>query len=598
MMPLLLYLHLLFQTSFSLASGLRSDSLKQWYSLLHVPNGASSESQVQDPNFFLYRLKPWSPEAELEATKNAILDDKTEFSENEHPVCRFPARVMYLIKNKYVQSEQVAKPSCPLLDIYKKTTRAKKVSYVFSSYFLGSPGSAFGHTFFRIHKEDHSLGNTSELLDRGIGYAATVGNVNGFTYVIKGIFGGFKGEFTNLPYYYKVREYNDFEARDIWDYELNLSDEEIEFLILHLWELGNTYFRYYFFTQNCAYHLLTSLEAAAPRLSLIEKSKPWMIPADSVKIIVNSPQLVTKIHYRPSLESRANYQYSLLNENQRRFFHSYLNLNQTLSPDNKESLTEEEQVQAIDALLDYFDSLNPSGDPNAHFKFKERRSQALKLRASLKSPKLVTSYPPPPEKEPHNSHGSTRLTVGLTRLNSDTYGDFGFRFAIHDLLDQAKGYPPFSELELGRFNLRFSSSKEIGLSQFRILGVQNFQPVTDLEKSLSWSLVFDINDPLLIQSYQPLTEGFIGYSSVWISHLLYLQIGGVSNFKEVNPQMRTGILLNSSFFFLRYHLELVSQPQGINRINFESRIQLLEYLDLGLNVNKQNEFSLRFLYFF
>ena len=70
---------------------------------------------------------------------------------------------------------------------------------------------------------------------------------NPIVYSILGTMGGFKGSLVSLPYYYKIREYNDHESRDLWSYELNLSYEEIEVIIDHLWELGQTVFDYYYF---------------------------------------------------------------------------------------------------------------------------------------------------------------------------------------------------------------------------------------------------------------------------------------------------------------------------------------------------------------
>ena len=50
---------------------------------------------------------------------------------------------------------------------------------------------------------------------------------NGALYAVLGLVGGFTGSWSNLPYYYKVREYNNFEARDLWSYDLNLRPDEV-----------------------------------------------------------------------------------------------------------------------------------------------------------------------------------------------------------------------------------------------------------------------------------------------------------------------------------------------------------------------------------
>jgi hypothetical protein len=41
--------------------------------------------------------------------------------------------------------------------------------------------------------------------------------------------GQYPGEYSIMPYYRKVKEYGDFESRDLWEYELNLTPEETRF---------------------------------------------------------------------------------------------------------------------------------------------------------------------------------------------------------------------------------------------------------------------------------------------------------------------------------------------------------------------------------
>lgn len=45
-----------------------------------------------------------------------------------------------------------------------------------------------------------------------------------------------------MPYYRKVKEYGDFESRDLWEYELNLTPEETRFLVSHIWEMQHVSF--------------------------------------------------------------------------------------------------------------------------------------------------------------------------------------------------------------------------------------------------------------------------------------------------------------------------------------------------------------------
>ncbi len=86
---------------------------------------------------------------------------------------------------------------------------------------------------------------------------------------MKGLLGLFRGDFRKVPFHFKVREYNDFESRDLWEYELAFSPAELELFAAHLWELGSTYFAYYYLSENCWYHVLASIEVVRPELDLL-----------------------------------------------------------------------------------------------------------------------------------------------------------------------------------------------------------------------------------------------------------------------------------------------------------------------------------------
>ncbi|MCB9710367.1 MAG: DUF4105 domain-containing protein [Nitrospiraceae bacterium] len=109
-------------------------------------------------------------------------------------------------------------------------------------------------------------------------YAADVPPDAGIEFAYKGIMGGYKGFFSTIPYYMKVKEYRDIENRDIWEYRLNFSSEQNHRLLMHAWELGNAYFDYYFFRENCAYHILSLLEIANPHLHLTDQFPIATIP--------------------------------------------------------------------------------------------------------------------------------------------------------------------------------------------------------------------------------------------------------------------------------------------------------------------------------
>ena len=214
--------------------------------------------------------------------------------------------------------EHLPTPSCPKLERFIESVDAESVSVIFSSYYLSSAASAFGHTLLRINKR--SVGKERrELLDTGINYSAQADTSNAVLYAFKGLFGFFKGEFQRMPYYYKVREYNDFESRDLWEYRLNLPSRSVETLVLHIWELGSTFFDYYYLSENCSYHLLGAIEVAQPSLELLNRLNWPIIPADTVKVLTEVDGLVEYVKFRPSLRGQFRKRWDGLSPAQRDF---------------------------------------------------------------------------------------------------------------------------------------------------------------------------------------------------------------------------------------------------------------------------------------
>src|SRR5882672_7305951 len=75
-------------------------------------------------------------------------------------------------------------------------------------------------------------------------------------------------------------------------------------LAAHIWELGSTFFRYYYLTANCSYQILGLLEVARPSLSLLGSLHTPVLPADTVKAVADVPGLVKSVRFRPSLRTQ------------------------------------------------------------------------------------------------------------------------------------------------------------------------------------------------------------------------------------------------------------------------------------------------------
>jgi hypothetical protein len=165
---------------------------------------------------------------------------------------------------------------------------------VFTSAYLNNPASLFGHTLLRLDRRGEPA--STQLLAYAVSYAADDSGSTGLMYGIKGIAGGFTGYFELQSYDRLVRTYSDIENRDIWEYRLNLTPGQMARLVAHLWELREVRFDYYFFSENCAWQLLTLLEVADPSRVLSDRFALWVAPPDVLRLINAKPGWWAALH--------------------------------------------------------------------------------------------------------------------------------------------------------------------------------------------------------------------------------------------------------------------------------------------------------------
>jgi VIT1/CCC1 family predicted Fe2+/Mn2+ transporter len=246
----------------------------EWKRLVHYRTGSwgGLVSDIDDPRFFLSPRGKEAPDEELEATLRAFFAPIREGREDEHALCRFPARRRWLDERLHFEGP-MRSPRCPALSRFRAAVDPDSVALVYASNYLGNPGSALGHTFLRIRKR-RLPGQTAsrERLDFGVEYVAATDTSNPFLYAFKGLSGMFPGRVEFRSFEYKMREYGTLQDRDLWEYGLALTPGERDLLVLHLWEVSNARTDYYYLSQNCAYHILAVLEAAAPRIDVVSVS--------------------------------------------------------------------------------------------------------------------------------------------------------------------------------------------------------------------------------------------------------------------------------------------------------------------------------------
>jgi hypothetical protein len=467
-----------------------------WLRLVHYRRGVFGgwSSQADGPLFFLAENGKDDPSAELDATLRGFFgpEPAKKGKDYEHPYCRFPARLAWLNAQLEFDFARVPRRTCPRFLEFSHQLRARSITLVFSSYYLNSPASAFGHTFFRINKDDRRSEETDlELLDYGIDFSATVDTNNALAYAFKGLTGMFPGVFRRVPFYLKVREYNDHDSRDLWEYELNLTPPEVSMVVAHLWELGATYFDYYYLSENCSYHMLDALEVANPSMHLLDRLGWPVLPADTVKAVVAQPGLVKSIHYRPSLHTQVESRLgSLTSKEQSVVLRLMSNPDARLPPGSDAK----EQVKLFDAALDLAD-LHNAGDLTKPVEQHDPAAERLQLRllerrAAIPRPSEPLVVPPPSDKMPHVGHGSRRIGFGPGYSSDRGYYDtVSFRLALHDLADPTHGYPETAAIEFMPTTLRYYVEKQRpSVEDFSLIRVTSLTPMNRFDHSWSWTV--------------------------------------------------------------------------------------------------------------
>lgn len=461
----------------------------KWHRLLHYKKTmfGSYISEADGKKFFLHREGKTEPLLELE--KAIELFSKNDALNDEHPICRFPLRYKWLNQQLGMPWKADLMQCKNYVEFFSKLA-AKRASVIFSSYYLGNPNSAFGHTLLRLSRYDNPL--ETEMLDYGINYSAVANESNPFLYAIKGLIGGFEGKFAAVPYYYKIREYTNVEFRDLWSYDLKVTMPQVLEMVDHVWELGDTYFDYFYFHENCSYHLLSIIEAAVPTADLTSQYHLYTIPADTIRLL-KKEGLIEEGQRRESTFSKLTRLSGHLTQD------SLTTSKEIASrPDETNKLIagldNKKAADLLDVSIEAFDYYNFDKILKDDPKVKEQKNFILSARA--KNP-IITHDEIDPEvtrkDSPAFSHSPTRLT--LSEGYTDQVGKFTkfeFRAALHDVLDPPPGSLKTSQIEMGKLSFRlqdeYYESPKFIFNELTIFNIKNYPEQNFWASPTSWEV--------------------------------------------------------------------------------------------------------------
>jgi hypothetical protein len=488
------------------ARELRLAQRPAWRALLHVvPGGLGLRraSEVPDGRFFLAERGRTDPAAELEATLRALLAPDAEGDAAAH--CRFPARARWLARELGVPRERLAGPACPALDAWRARLEPRGITLIFPEAFMNNPASMFGHTLLRLDVADPS--EPRNLLAYAIDFTARSGGDAGPLFLAKGTLGLYPGYFALNPYYKKLELYADWQNRDIWEYPLDLSPEEVELVLLHLWELDDVAIPYYFFRQNCSYQLIRLLAVARPELELRHGFPVGAIPVDTVRDVLAEVGLAGEVRYRPSPATTLATALRALAPAARRMA---LELARgELDPEDERvaRLAPEARAAVLGAAyeaLRYAFAQDEVGE-----EVSRDRSYRL-LRARSRAGRGGAPEAPRPGVRPDEGHGTALVALGGGVEDHEGYVELRVRPAFHGLLDPDAGFPGDSTISVLDTRLRyFPDSGRVRLEELVLVELQSKTPRDDFFRPLSWGLETGLRTRLFPEDDGDLDRGLV-----------------------------------------------------------------------------------------
>lgn len=462
-----LILTLLFSTfSFASSSHTFAEQTKlyenpYWSKLLHYRNGLS---EIDSSNFFISKEGKTDLKKELFETIDSLESGKNDV------LCRFPLRVEWLKNNIPNLEEKIVKYKCAELDEFLTLIDAKYVTMVFPTAHINSPASMYGHTFLRV-----SSNHDTPLISNAINFAAKTNDTNGLIFAYKGLFGEYEGRYSILPYYEKIKEYNNLEQRDIWEYDLDLTQEEINRLVLHTFELKDSYSDYFFFKENCSYNILWLLEIARNDLDLVSKFTFKTVPLDTIKIL-KPYNLIKESNFRYSSMKKMKHILEEKIEN-KEHIESFVNDDTPLV----DGLSEEDKISYLDFKISYLQYQRT----NNEFDKKEYLGKYLELLKQRSFYKKASDYEIKSPINPLDSHDSARVSFFYS---SDESYELGLKPVYNDIYDISDGYLQGAYIDFFDVNIKKEESENIKLDRFTLLKIKSLAPRDIFFKPYSWGI--------------------------------------------------------------------------------------------------------------
>lgn len=528
-----------------------------WHSLLHLNK---DENPSIDSGKFLLSHKKFSPRNELQATLLSFFDDKRS-------ICKYPARFLWL-KQELELPMSMSDSDCIEFNEYLYKTTPKDLKIIFASEQVESPMSMMGHVFFKLEGVD----GDGVKRENAVSFFTVIDTANIPYLILKSTVTGMNGYFILSPYKKHLKRYLNEDERNIWEYELNLTNFEKKLIYYHFWELKSTDIKYLFTDFNCATIIDDML--ALSRKNYRDDFSLWVTPKDVIKRAYRN-----NIIKKSKMEPAPGWEVKMLVDSLDR--EAVSTIKSILENKNLKLLKEFRFNKSVDTaylekklFLSYANYLNTKKDMFSDSEIEEIK-KTVQDDKNLDLAIDISQY-----KNPVKSPKSSQVT--FSRVYGDKNGlEFSFLPASNRLHDDNRQYFTESSLKIGEITVS-KIDDEIKLKRFEILSMKSLAPWDTLTRSVSKEFSLNIepqydkdlkehqvlNANLGAGFTKRLTEDFfmytladIGFATNYSNNYIYaspklgFMIYEVFNMKSVAEVSRIYNQMNSKTYYDEFTLD-------------------------------------------
>lgn len=569
-----------------------------WLKLLHYEKG---RSKIKTKNFFLSKAGHTDPKSELIATIDALLE-KPISNINKHSRCRYIARHDWLKKRLVWPGSEIPERKCTDYKKWEHNGNIESISLFFATGYLENPASFFGHILIRFN--DNSKLSTNDLLATSLDYGAiTPEGEHPVVYILKGLFGGYEAGFSDSNYYRHNYNYGENQLRDLWEYELNLSPEQIRLLVSHSWELMPQKFTYYFTIENCASAIADLLSLVYPELDVYSKSYIWNLPLNIFNDLHNKNKesmIFRSAKYHPSRQTRFHFNYKNLSNEEKIAFDERVKYNNSNSYSR---INTQSKTRVLVTLLDYYQMLL-SKEYNSE-DTERKKVQILLERMKLPKGKSQIHDGNYANKKPaHKGAKPSMFRIQFSHGENHDSTIFRYRPVQFDVLSLEHSRPKHSDLAVMDTSLELRNN-QLKLKNLDILNIRSINPSsTNLpgDRPVSWQLKLNYGEKNFRCSDCNLFRLSGGIGKAWSLNnvIFYTFFTGQfqSEYKNyANFSLLPSIGITHSYgkrwkLMYEYKNEL-NEWDNEEILNIQARYQINRNLDIRLEYKKLQDYELK-----